>query len=78
MTVTEYETEFYHLTNFASPLIPTEESRARHFEEGLRFCIKEAIISFELTKYSKVVCKALLVEMAQLIGQEEQSAVWRN
>ena len=39
-TATKYEAEFNRLAKFSQSLIPTKESRARHFEEGLRTCIK--------------------------------------
>ena len=62
--VAEYEVEFNHLAKFAPLLISTEESRTWRFEERLRFSIEEAVISLELTKYSEVMSKALLVKKA--------------
>ncbi|KAL5560185.1 hypothetical protein UlMin_036396 [Ulmus minor] len=63
-TVAEYEASFARLAKFAPDLVAREDSRARHFEEGLRVGIRQAVIPFELTTYSEVVNKALLVKRA--------------
>ena len=58
-----YEAEFYRLAKFASTMVVDEETRARRFEDGLRFRIKQGFVPFELTTFKVVVSKALLVEM---------------
>ena len=40
-----------------------EEAKARRFEDGLRFRIKQGVVPFELTTFRAVVSKALLVDM---------------
>ena len=40
-----------------------EETKARRFEDGLRFRIKQGVVPFELTTFRVVVSKTLLVEM---------------
>ena len=44
-------------------MVVDEETRARRFEDGLRFRIKQGFVPFELTTFKVVVSKALLVEM---------------
>ena len=63
MTVAQYEAEFSRLAKFAPTMVVDEETRARRFEDGLRFRIKQGVVPFELTTFRAVVSKALLVEM---------------
>ncbi|KAL2466228.1 Retrotrans gag domain-containing protein [Abeliophyllum distichum] len=69
--VTEYEAEFVHLEKFSPDLVATEERRAKHFEQGLRSRIKQAVISFKLMTYREVVSKSFLVQRAQILDKEE-------
>ena len=44
-------------------MVVDEETKARRFEDGLRFLIKQGVVPFELTTFGAVVSNALLVEM---------------
>ena len=44
-------------------MVVDEETKARRFEDGLRFRIKQGVVPFELTTFRAVVSKALLEEM---------------
>ena len=44
-------------------MVVNEETKARRFEDGLRFRIKQGVVPFKLTTFRAVVSKALLVEM---------------
>ncbi|XP_050240799.1 uncharacterized protein LOC126689609 [Quercus robur] len=44
-------------------MVVDEETKARRFEDGLRFRIKQGDVPFKLTTFRAVVSKALLVEM---------------
>ncbi|XP_030936189.1 uncharacterized protein LOC115961332 [Quercus lobata] len=61
--VLECSEEFSKLAKFALTMVVDEENKARRFEDGLRFRIKQGIVPFELTTFRAVVSKALLVEM---------------
>ena len=63
MTVAQYEAEFSKIANFAPTMVVDEVTKARRFEDGLRFRIKQGVVPFELTTFRAVVSKALLVEM---------------
>ena len=63
MIVAQYEAEFSRLAKFAQTMVVDEEAKARRFENGLRFRIKQGVMPFELTTFRAVVSKALLVEM---------------
>ena len=63
MTLAQYEAEFSRLAKFASTMVVDEETKARRFEDGLMFRIKQGVVPFELTTFRAVVSKALLVEM---------------
>ena len=63
MTVAHYEAEFSRLAKFAPTMVVDEETKARRFEDGLRFRIKQGVMPFKLTTFRVVVSKALLVEM---------------
>ncbi|KAL5576727.1 hypothetical protein UlMin_018426 [Ulmus minor] len=69
--VAEYEASFARLAKFTLDLVATEESRAKCFEEGLRDSIRQVVIPFEITTYSGVVNKALLVERAQHLDSDQ-------
>ena len=53
-------------------MVVDEETKARRFEDGLRFRIKQGVVPFELTTFSVVVSKALLVEMGLNEAQENR------
>ena len=63
MIVAQYEAEFSRLAKFAPKMVVDEEAKARRFEDGLRFRIKQGVVPFKLTTFRAVVSKALLVEM---------------
>ena len=63
MTIAQYEAEFSRLAKSAPTMVVDEETKARRFEDGLRFRIKQGVVPFELTTFRAVVSKALLVEM---------------
>ena len=44
-------------------MVVDEETKARRFEDGLKFRIKQGVVPFELTTFRVMVSKALLVEM---------------
>ena len=63
MTVAQYEVEFSRLAKFDPITVVDEETKARRFEDGLRFRIKQGVVPFELTNFRAVVSKDLLGEM---------------
>ena len=63
MTVAQYEAEYSKITKFAPTMVVDEVTKARRFEDRLRFRIKQGVVPFELTTFRAVVSKALLVEM---------------
>ncbi|XP_075665441.1 uncharacterized protein LOC142635113 [Castanea sativa] len=72
MTVAQYESEFSKLAKFTPTMVVDEETKARRFEDGLRFRIKQRVVPFELTTFRAVVSKALLVEMGLNEAQTER------
>ena len=67
--IAQYEAEFSRLAKSAPTMVVDEETKARRFEDGLRFRFKQGVLPFELTTLRVVVSKALLVEMGLNEGQ---------
>ena len=63
MTVAQYEAELSRLAKFAPTMLVDEETKARRFDDGLRFRINQGVVPFDLTTFRAVVIKALLMEM---------------
>ena len=68
MSVTEYEAKFTELARFVPEQVDPEEKRVQRFQEGLRPWIRGQVAVFELTTYTAVVQKALIIE-----GESERS-----
>ena len=62
MSVGEYETKFTELARFVPEQVDTDKKKAKRFEQGLKPWIKSRVIMFELSTYTGVVQKALIIE----------------
>ena len=62
MTVGEYEEKFTKLARHAMHMVADERHKARKFERGLKWSIKEKLIALELPTYQEVVRKARVLE----------------
>ncbi|XP_074327977.1 uncharacterized protein LOC141665892 [Apium graveolens] len=62
MPVSEYEAKFTELARFVLEQVDTEEKRAKRFQQGLQPWIRSRLVIFELTTYTAVVQKAMIIE----------------
>ena len=62
MSVGEYETKFTELARFVPEQVDTDKKKAKRFEQGLKPWIKSRVIMFELSTYTGIVQKALIIE----------------
>ncbi|TXG73220.1 hypothetical protein EZV62_001799 [Acer yangbiense] len=61
-SVTEYEEQFTSLSRFATQLIPDDESKGRHFLNGLHPDIRSKVEVLKLATYTDIVDRALIAE----------------
>ena len=72
LSVSEYEKEFSHLSNYASEVVLTEAFRCRQFEDGLNESIKrylEPVTSLQQMNFYQLV-QAAMVEKFEMSNQE--------
>ncbi|XP_074337396.1 uncharacterized protein LOC141674584 [Apium graveolens] len=62
MTVLEYEKNFTELSRFVTKYVDTDEEKARRFQQGLEYWIRDRVSMFEIGTYAGVVQKAALIE----------------
>ena len=74
MSVLEYEKQFTTLSGIATTFVQIDEARCKKFQWGLDYPIQTHLSAFELTSYSALVNKALVVErdVQELEGRCEQ------
>ncbi|XP_074342280.1 uncharacterized protein LOC141679773 [Apium graveolens] len=72
MSMTEYEAKFTELARFIPEQVNTEEKRAQRFLQGLRPWIRGQVAVFELTTYTAIVQKAMIIEEESEIPQKER------
>ncbi|XP_074323063.1 uncharacterized protein LOC141660007 [Apium graveolens] len=72
MSVTEYEAKFTELDRFVTEQVDTEEKRAKRFQQGLKALIHSEVAIFELTTYTDVVQKAMIIEGESEMSQKEK------
>lgn len=71
LSVAQYEAEFTRLARFAPDIVTTERAKIIRFTEGLRPRLMQAVNAFELSTYSAVVNKALVIERDMGVVQRE-------
>ncbi|XP_074355305.1 uncharacterized protein LOC141694003 [Apium graveolens] len=62
MTVLEYEKKFIELSRFVTKYVDVDEEKARRFQQGLEYWIRDRMSMFEIGTYDGVVQKAALIE----------------
>ena len=62
LNVIEYEAKFTELDRFVPEYVDTYKKRARRFQQELKSWIRSRVAVFELTTYSAVVQKAMIIE----------------
>ncbi|XP_074346950.1 uncharacterized protein LOC141685766 [Apium graveolens] len=62
MYVTEYEAKFTKLASFVPELVDTEEKWVKRFQQGLQQWIRSRVAVFELTIYTTVVQKTMIIK----------------
>ncbi|XP_074346590.1 uncharacterized protein LOC141685385 [Apium graveolens] len=72
MSVTEYEPKFTELSRFVPEQVYIEEKRAKRFQQGLKPWIHSGVAVFELTTYTAVVQKAMIIEGESEMSQNEK------
>ena len=72
-TVIEYNTKFIELSRYAPHIVSTESRKARRFEAGLRWNIKNQVIILRLPTHQEVLHRALIAE-----GSLNESAQFRE
>jgi hypothetical protein len=70
MTVEAYAAKFSSLCQFTGDLYQTEDRRARMFEKGLRFEIREHVVSLRCPTLREVVDAAIAQEVERPVAQE--------
>ncbi|XP_074346447.1 uncharacterized protein LOC141685233 [Apium graveolens] len=68
LSVTDYEAKFTELARFIPEQVDTDEKRAKMFQQGLKPWIRSRVAVFELTNYTVVVQKAMIID-----GESEAS-----
>ncbi|XP_074328170.1 uncharacterized protein LOC141666085 [Apium graveolens] len=68
MTVGEYEKKFTELSRCMGEYVYSEEKRAKRFQQGLKPWLMSRLAAFELTTYTEVVQKVMVIE-----GESEQN-----
>jgi hypothetical protein len=80
MSVIEYTAKFLQLSRFGLYLIPTEEKKAKKFEQGLNSCIRIMMSCFDIRDFSQLVDKASIYEeslkenVAEYADQKEEDS----
>ncbi|XP_074327379.1 uncharacterized protein LOC141665298 [Apium graveolens] len=72
MSMTEYEDKFTELARFVPEQVDTEEKRAKRFQQGLKSWIRNGVAVFELTTYTAVVQKAMIIEVESEMSQKKK------
>ena len=65
MSVTEYETQFTKLSQFALELVATEQKRKWQFIQGLNLDIKETLAALQINTFIETLDLAQRVENAK-------------
>ncbi|XP_022847556.1 uncharacterized protein LOC111370081 [Olea europaea var. sylvestris] len=75
MEISEYESKFKELSQYAPHLVSTELMKAKHYKRGLRPEIKQIVSSHDLTTFQAVVKKAQIVTYSgvKLINQGQRN-----
>ena len=63
MIVMEYEDKSKDLAKFVSWLVENEHDWVHKFKMGLRIEIRKQVVLYELTTYTNMINKALIIEM---------------
>ena len=58
----EYNAKFIELSRYAPHIVSTESRKARRFEAGLRWDIKNQVVILRLPTYQEVLQAALIAE----------------
>ena len=74
MTVMEYNVKFMELSRYAPHIVSTESRKARKFEVGLRWNIKNKVDILRLPTHQEVLQRALIAEGSL----NEMSQFWEN
>ncbi|XP_074327531.1 uncharacterized protein LOC141665447 [Apium graveolens] len=72
LSVTDYEAKFTELARFVPEQVDTDEKRAKRFQQGLKPWIRSRVAVFELTTYTVVVQKAMIIEGESEASQKEK------
>ncbi|KAL8099661.1 hypothetical protein AgCh_032064 [Apium graveolens] len=72
LSVADYETKFTELARFVPEQVDTDEKRAKRFQQGLKPWIRSRVAVFELTTYTAVVQKAVIIEGESEAAQKEK------
>jgi len=72
LSVADYETKFTELARFVPEQVDTDEKRAKRFQQGLKPWIRSRVAVFELTTYTAVVQKAMIIEGESEAAQKEK------
>ena len=62
MIVIEYNAKFIELSQYALHIVSTESRKARRFEAGLRWNIKNKVDILRLTTHQEILHAALIAE----------------
>ncbi|XP_074346287.1 uncharacterized protein LOC141685062 [Apium graveolens] len=72
LSVTDYEAKFTELARFVPEQVYTDEKRAKRFHQGLKSWIRSRVAVFELTTYTALVQKAVIIEGETEASQKEK------
>ncbi|XP_074323602.1 uncharacterized protein LOC141660512 [Apium graveolens] len=72
LPVTDYKAKFTELAMFVPEQVDTAEKRAKRFQQGLKPWICSRVAIFELTTYTTVVQKAMIIEGESEASQKEK------
>ncbi|XP_074374474.1 uncharacterized protein LOC141714878 [Apium graveolens] len=72
LSIADYEAKFTELARFVPEQVDTDEKRAKRFQQGLKPWIRSRVAVFELTTYTAVVQKAMIIEGESEASQKEK------
>ncbi|XP_074355837.1 uncharacterized protein LOC141695496 [Apium graveolens] len=72
LSIEDYEDKFTELSRFVPEQVDTDEKRAKRFQQGLNPWIRSRVDVFELTTYTTIVQKAMIIEGESEASQKEK------
>ncbi|XP_074337209.1 uncharacterized protein LOC141674399 [Apium graveolens] len=72
LEVAEYEAKFTELSRFVPEQVDTEEKRVKRFQQGLKSWFRSGVAVFELTTYTTVIQKAMIIKGEGEMSQKEK------